>query len=375
MSECRRVASELSQTQHEQWVEETAADLGDAEHAAVLHTYAQECRQAVLATRLDAEVQRYQSSMTAIALSLERYSESVRTPTGLATGGRAGSPALGALMAEQLPHNIATSLEAIEELLRGVRRDIDEAAAVQRMLLPRHSVSINAAAHIASYYRPAGGCGGDWWTVESLPGGRLVVAVGDVTGHGPAAAILTAVAKTAFDRAVSSNPEVTCAEVLATMNQALYTVSRSQKPMSCVVSIIDANAEEMSTANAGHPFPYRLSRERGGSRELGLITARGSQLGVTAEASFDIVTEPVQPGDLLLWYTDGATECRGESGAPFGEKRLRALLRSGHDDAQIAAAIGLVWAGREDRYSELRGAASAAAGSGERRVEMHYIGG
>ncbi len=54
---------------------------------------------------------------------------------------------------------------------------------------------------------------------------------------------------------------------------------------------------------------------------------------------------------------------------------LRALLRAGHSDAQIAGAIGLIWGQREDRYSELRGALAAAPGSGERRVEMHYIGG
>ncbi len=54
---------------------------------------------------------------------------------------------------------------------------------------------------------------------------------------------------------------------------------------------------------------------------------------------------------------------------------LRALLRGGYSDEQIAGAIGLIWADRDDRYSELRGAMAAAPGSGERRVEMHYIGG
>ena len=54
---------------------------------------------------------------------------------------------------------------------------------------------------------------------------------------------------------------------------------------------------------------------------------------------------------------------------------LRALLRGGYSDEQIAGAIGLIWAEREDRYSQLRGAMAAAPGSGERRVEMHYIGG
>lgn len=54
---------------------------------------------------------------------------------------------------------------------------------------------------------------------------------------------------------------------------------------------------------------------------------------------------------------------------------LRALLRGGYSDEQIAGAIGLLWADRDDRYSELRGAMQADPGSGERRVEMHYIGG
>jgi cyclic pyranopterin phosphate synthase len=54
---------------------------------------------------------------------------------------------------------------------------------------------------------------------------------------------------------------------------------------------------------------------------------------------------------------------------------LRALLRGGATDEQIAGAIGLIWQNRDDRYSELRGAQQADTGSGRRRVEMHYIGG
>ena len=54
---------------------------------------------------------------------------------------------------------------------------------------------------------------------------------------------------------------------------------------------------------------------------------------------------------------------------------LRALLRGGYSDAQIAGAVAGIWRGRNDRYSELRGAAGPALGGGERRVEMHYIGG
>jgi cyclic pyranopterin phosphate synthase len=54
---------------------------------------------------------------------------------------------------------------------------------------------------------------------------------------------------------------------------------------------------------------------------------------------------------------------------------LRGLVRGGASDAEIAAAIGLVWQGRSDRYSELRSSSPAPQPAGERRVEMHYIGG
>ncbi|MFM9914239.1 MAG: GTP 3',8-cyclase MoaA [Rhizobacter sp.] len=54
---------------------------------------------------------------------------------------------------------------------------------------------------------------------------------------------------------------------------------------------------------------------------------------------------------------------------------LRALLRGGHSDEQIASAVGLIWNDRDDRYSELRGGKVASPDSGARRVEMHYIGG
>jgi len=54
---------------------------------------------------------------------------------------------------------------------------------------------------------------------------------------------------------------------------------------------------------------------------------------------------------------------------------LRGLLRQGRSDAEISAALGLVWAGRSDRYSELRAAQPVEASANHRRVEMHYIGG
>jgi cyclic pyranopterin phosphate synthase len=54
---------------------------------------------------------------------------------------------------------------------------------------------------------------------------------------------------------------------------------------------------------------------------------------------------------------------------------LRALLRGGRSDEEISGALAPIWAARDDRYSELRGAADLAAAPGGRRIEMHYIGG
>jgi len=54
---------------------------------------------------------------------------------------------------------------------------------------------------------------------------------------------------------------------------------------------------------------------------------------------------------------------------------LRALLRDGRSDAEISTVLGDIWSSRNDRYSELRSAQAPATGPGERRIEMHYIGG
>jgi cyclic pyranopterin phosphate synthase len=92
--------------------------------------------------------------------------------------------------------------------------------------------------------------------------------------------------------------------------------------------------------------------------ELPLQTIAPNVLGETAER----------------WrYADGGGELFLCLFASHGHD-LRALLRGDYSDEQIAGAIGLIWQGRDDRYSELRASAQAAPG-GERRVEMHYIGG
>ena len=57
------------------------------------------------------------------------------------------------------------------------------------------------------------------------------------------------------------------------------------------------------------------------------------------------------------------------------DRILKVAVRGGASDEEIAAAIGLIWNQRDDRYSELRSLEKAPAGSGQRKVEMHYIGG
>jgi len=142
--------------------------------------------------------------------------------------------------------------------------------------------------------------GGDWYDVLVAPGGRLLLCVGDVTGHGVGAAldmgrirqsILTAVANTAD-----------AGEILRRANRAILFQNRDFA--TTFVAFVDAQTLELSYANAGHPAPLVVSAD-GRVRSL---AAHGPLLGAIAEANFPEAFDRLAPGDMLLRYTDGLLE-------------------------------------------------------------------
>jgi phosphoserine phosphatase RsbU/P len=204
-----------------------------------------------------------------------------------------------------------------------LKKQLEVARAVQQMLVPAEDVQDHSFLRFAAHFQPAAECGGDWWTVHDLPGGKVLTVIGDVTGHGISSAIITGAAKAACDLARTFSPDkLTVSQLLKIMNCSIYEAAKQKFLMTATAAIFDTATRSMTLANAGHPFPY-ITR-KGSVRQ---IAAQGSPLGASSNADYQAQTVQLQPGDALLWFTDGITECENEDHEPFTDKRLRALFQ------------------------------------------------
>jgi serine phosphatase RsbU (regulator of sigma subunit) len=204
-----------------------------------------------------------------------------------------------------------------------LKKQLEVARAVQQMLVPSEDVIDRSFLRLAAHFQPAAECGGDWWAVHDMPGGRVLTVIGDVTGHGISSAIITGAAKAACDLARTFSAErLTVGQLLKIMNCSIYEAAKQKYMMTCTASIFEPGTRVMTIANAGHPFPY-IAR-KGVVRQ---IAAQGSPLGAASVAEYQAQTIQLQEGDTLLWFTDGITECENDAREPFTDKRLRALFQ------------------------------------------------
>jgi PAS domain S-box-containing protein len=170
---------------------------------------------------------------------------------------------------------------------------------------------------VATLYRPAGEqnwVGGDFYDVFAVHGGWLAL-VGDVAGHGAEAAALTGLARTTLRTAAKLLDDPLAA--IATLNAELHM--REQMSLCSVAALLLREDGERATAElvcAGHPLPL-LVRD-GGVRAVGAFSP---MLGAYDVRDWSRTTLELEPGDVLVLYTDGVFDTVGEDGR-FGEQRL-----------------------------------------------------
>lgn len=205
-------------------------------------------------------------------------------------------------------------------LERAERDRAEIAATLQHGLLPPPLPHIPAWS-LAAMYRPAGDqneVGGDFYDVFRVPGGWML-AIGDVTGNGAAAASVTAVVRYTLRTAamLSDDPVV----ALRILNRAL--LQRGDAALCSLVSVTlgDAPGEPLRIAVAGHPPPLLV--EPGGV--VSEVATADPVLGAFPDAEWAIAKREMAPGSELVIVTDGFIECRGGE-ERFGEERLRRVL-------------------------------------------------
>ncbi len=158
--------------------------------------------------------------------------------------------------------------------------------------------------------------GGDYYDFVPLPDGRVVVLLGDVSGHGIGAALVTAMAWSAVHTVCESGGNEP-AVILERLNIALLEVVRKAKMMTMVLLILDPATESVMMANAGQTAPIRVFPDG----RHGQIEMAGTPLGMTARARYKDLGVPFKSGALLL-YSDGLVECQNTAEEFFGYPRF-----------------------------------------------------
>jgi serine phosphatase RsbU (regulator of sigma subunit)/predicted ester cyclase len=200
-----------------------------------------------------------------------------------------------------------------------VDRELQVARDIQLGSLPEGVPTLEGW-EIAPFYQPAREVGGDFYEFYQLGDGRVGFVVGDATGKGVPAAIVTT-ATAAYLGAVAAASDSSPGEALALANAALFARIPANMFVTCFYAILDPKSASLTYANAGHDLPY-LHRN-GDAEEL---RARGMPLGMMPGMSYEEGEASLAEGECVLFYSDGLVEAHNPKGEMFGFPRLRELV-------------------------------------------------
>jgi predicted permease len=242
-----------------------------------------------------------------------------------------------------------------------LRRDIALASDVQRRLLPDAPPRADCA-DFAAVSVPARRIGGDYYDFVELGDGRIGIALADVSGKGVAAALIMSAVQASL-RIISSGGDVPPPRLVALINQFVYRSTPASKYATFFYAQLDEQRRQLRYVNAGHNPPYLLradQRATAGSEppRMEELTVGGTVVGMFPETEYEEATVTLQPGDVILAFTDGVPEAHNPENEEFGEGRLQALLRqtahlpADEISARIAAEMNS-WIRDAEQYDDL----------------------
>jgi len=228
---------------------------------------------------------------------------------------------------EGIAHQTAIAIEnarlyqaALEQ--ERTAQELRLAREIQISFLPEHCPSLPGW-DIAADWHAARGVGGDFYDFIPLGRDRLGLVIADVSDKGIPAALFMSLSRTLVR--ASATKTRSPAKALQHVNKLLMTETRSGMFVTLFYAVLNWRTGSLLYANAGHNPPILW---RGTESRADILTAKGIALGVIGQISLEERQITVDPGDVLVLYTDGVTEPINEQEEEFGEERLIQAIAS-----------------------------------------------
>jgi phosphoserine phosphatase RsbU/P len=225
-------------------------------------------------------------------------------------------------------------LAEFEENERIMKRDLSQAADIQKRMLPDSSPQVTGA-DLAGYNAACKTVGGDYYDFFKYSDARVGLALGDVSGKGMPASLMM-MALHARVQVLAEDPG-DLGGFMARLNKATCENCPSNRFITFFFSVFDAATGEVRYANAGHNPPI-LVRASG---EAEMIEGGGPVLGILEIAPYSEARTHLNRGDLLVLYSDGVTEANTTAYEEYGEERFIEVL-SKHRNEPATAIVDAV---------------------------------
>jgi sigma-B regulation protein RsbU (phosphoserine phosphatase) len=202
-----------------------------------------------------------------------------------------------------------------EKALVGMKEQVKLAAQIQVDLLPKRPPTI-AGYDLAASSTAAQMVGGDYYDFISMPDARWVVCLGDVSGKGlPASLLMASLQATLRGQSALCSP---VGEMIGRSNRLIYQSTDPEKFATLFTGVVDLTTHTMAFCNAGHENPILLRKDG----TIDRLATGGMALGVLEEFPYQQDDARLEPGDILVVYSDGIPDAVNEFDHPFGEERL-----------------------------------------------------
>jgi sigma-B regulation protein RsbU (phosphoserine phosphatase) len=262
-------------------------------------------------------------------------------------------------MTDHIQHLLAVAKE--KERLQS---EIEIAREVQNQLYPREAPCTKAL-RITAVCRPARLVSGDYYDYRVASDARVALAVGDVAGKGISAALLMTTLQSSLRAQLQGAREMAAAagngggaalstsRLVAQLNGQLYSTTSPEKYATLCLGLFDERSGVLTYTNAGHLPPLLIRRG-----EVQRLEVNGTVVGAFPSVPYGENRLALEPGDLLVCFTDGVTEPENSYGEMFGEDRfIRVVVRSAHlSESEIADAVVASirdWTGTDELQDDL----------------------